>query len=60
MNDLGLTLFWLATFTGAGYIFSDQLETIAGYAMSMGSGLGILIVALLAAWLTWKFVQRQR
>ena len=60
MFDIAGTLFWLATYTGAGYIFSDQLETIAGYAMNMGSGLGILIVALLAAWLTWKFVQRQR
>ena len=54
------TLLWLASMTGLGYIFSDQLETVADYAMRMGSGLVVLIVGLLAAWLTWKFVQRQR
>jgi membrane protein DedA with SNARE-associated domain len=54
------TLLWLGTFVGAGYVFSDQLETVADYAGRMGSGLVILIVALLALWLGWKYVQRQK
>jgi hypothetical protein len=58
-DSLG-TLFWLTSVTSVGYIFSDQLETVADYALRMGSGLGVLVAALLAAWMAWKFVQRQR
>src|SRR5579863_4621901 len=54
------TLLWISAIAGAGYIFSDQLETVADYAMRMGSGLGVLIVGLLAAWLAWKYLQRRR
>ncbi len=54
------SLFWISCVAGAGYIFSDQLETVADYAMRMGSGLGVLIIGLLAAWMAWKYVQRQR
>jgi membrane protein DedA with SNARE-associated domain len=54
------SLFWLSTITAAGYIFSDQLEIVADYAMKMGSGLVVLLVGVLAAWVTWKFVQRRR
>src|ERR1041384_3039283 len=54
------TLLWLTSMILVGYLFSDQLETIADYAARMGSGLVALILGLLAAWLLWKFVQRQR
>ena len=58
-DTLGV-LIWMLTYCGLGYVFSDQLETVGLYAMRMGSGLIGLLVALLAAWITWKFVQRQR
>ena len=58
-DSLGI-LVWLASYTCVGYLFSDQLETVAGYAMSMGSGLITLVAGLLAVWITWKYVQRQR
>lgn len=58
-DGIGATL-WLSTFTGIGYIFSDQLEDVADYASRMGSGLGVMVVGLLAAWVAWKFAQRQR
>lgn len=58
-DGLGILL-WIASVTGVGYLFSDQLETVADYAMRMGSGLGVLLVLLLAAWMLWKFVQRRR
>ena len=58
-DSLG-ALFWLSAVTGLGYIFSDQLETVADYAMGMGKGLVLLISALLASWLCWKYAQRQR
>jgi membrane protein DedA with SNARE-associated domain len=58
-DSLG-TLLWISTVVGAGYIFSDQLETIADYMLRMGSGLGVLIVGLLAGWMLWKWIQRRR
>jgi len=58
-DSLG-TLLWLTSVVGLGYVFSDQLETVADYAMRMGSGLLVLIGGLLVAWLAWKFFQRQR
>jgi membrane protein DedA with SNARE-associated domain len=53
-------LLWLVVYTGLGYTFSDQLEDVAAYAGRMGSGLVVLIVSVLAAWLVWKYIQRQR
>ena len=58
-DTLGV-LIWMLTYCGLGYVFSDQIETVGLYAMRMGSGLIGLLVALLAAWIAWKFVQRQR
>ena len=58
-DSLG-ALLWIATFTGLGYLFSDQLETVADYAIRMGRGFVLLMVGLLAAWIAWKFVQRRR
>jgi membrane protein DedA with SNARE-associated domain len=53
-------LLWLATFTWIGYLFSDQLETVADYAGRMGSGVLVLAAGLLAAWVAWKYIQRRR
>jgi membrane protein DedA with SNARE-associated domain len=58
--DILGTSFWISVYTGIGYIFSDQLETVAGYAAQMGSDLIILIAGLLGAWLGWKYFQRRR
>lgn len=52
--------FWLSTYVLLGYLFSDQLEVVAGQALRLGSGLVVLVVALLAGWIVWKFVQRRR
>jgi membrane protein DedA with SNARE-associated domain len=53
-------LVWLTSFTSLGYLFSDQLETVAGYCMRMGSGLVTFLAGLLVLWIGWKYVQRQR
>src|ERR1700722_11026566 len=58
-DSLG-ALIWIGSCTYVGYLAGDQLEVVADYAMRMGSGLGLLIVGLLAAWIAWKFVQRRR
>lgn len=58
-DSLG-SFIWIGSYVYLGCIFSGQLETVAGYAMRMGSGLILLIVGLIAVWIVWKFVQRRR
>jgi membrane protein DedA with SNARE-associated domain len=53
-------LLWIGTFTGLGYIFSGELDKVGDFAARMGSGVVVLAVALLAAWIGWKFLQRRR
>ncbi|MGB7281937.1 MAG: rhodanese-like domain-containing protein, partial [Candidatus Acidiferrum sp.] len=58
-DALGSSL-WAATFLGLGYVFSGEIEDIAKHAASLGSGLGVILLAALAAYLTYKFVARER
>jgi membrane protein DedA with SNARE-associated domain len=53
-------LIWITSYVCVGYIFSDQLEDVARFAIHMGSGVVLLVGGLLAAWVGWKFVQRRR
>ena len=53
-------LLWAATFTGMGFIFSDQIERIATYLLRWGGWLGVVLGASLAAYILWKYVQRRR
>ena len=53
-------LFWAGAFIALGWIFSYQLEIVAGYAMQFGSWTLVLLGAALGAYITWKFVSRQR
>ena len=58
-NGLG-ALLWTVAFVGPGYLFSNQLEAIAARAASLGSLLGVILGAGLAAYIVYKFVHRQR
>lgn len=58
-DSLG-SLFWIGAYVGVGYVFSDQLEIAASYALQLGSWLIYFIVGLLAGWIGWKFIQRRR
>ena len=51
---------WIVSYAGLGYIFSDQLDIVGDYAERMGARMVVLAVALLAAWIAWKFAQRRR
>jgi membrane protein DedA with SNARE-associated domain len=53
-------LLWASTFTLLGFLFSGQLERIAAYAVRLGISLVVLIFGSLAAYIGWKFIQRQR
>lgn len=58
-DSLG-ALAWAGAFIGLGYLFSDQLERVAGHAAQFGGWLLGLAVAALAGYVGWKYVQRQR
>ena len=58
-DGLGAFL-WVATFTGLGFIFTDQLERIASYLLRWGSWLVVILGGSLAAYILLKYIQRQR
>ena len=58
--DAAGSLIWVGSITGLGYIFSGQLDKIWNFAARTGSWLALLLIGLLAAWIVWKFWQRQR
>ena len=58
-DGLGAFL-WVTTFAGLGFIFSDQLEQIAAYLLRWGGWLVVVVGGSLAAYIIWKYIQRQR
>jgi len=54
------SLLWVGVFMGAGYVFSDQLERIAAYAMELGKWLGVILAGGMLAYILWKYIQRRR
>ncbi len=58
-DSLG-ALVWAGTFVGLGYVFSGQLEQVAAYALRFGTSLGVVLGGGLAAYIGWKYVERQR
>jgi membrane protein DedA with SNARE-associated domain len=59
IDSLGVVI-WSGAYMAVGYIFSGQLERALGFLESMGSGFGIVVLSLFAAWILWKFIQRRR
>jgi len=53
-------LFWAGAFISLGWVFSYQLEIVAGYAGQFGRSTVTALVAALSGYLAWKFVSRQR
>jgi membrane protein DedA with SNARE-associated domain len=54
------SLLWAGSFLGLGFVFSGQIERIAEHLASLGGWLLVLIVAALAAYITYKYIARQR
>ena len=52
--------FWVGLFSGLGYLFSDQLERVADYALKLGTLLLVVLVGSLAAYIIVKYTQRRR
>jgi membrane protein DedA with SNARE-associated domain len=51
---------WLGVFGGAGYLLSDRIAELAAGAERMTGTIGWTVLALFAAYLGWKFAERQR
>jgi membrane protein DedA with SNARE-associated domain len=58
-NGLG-AFFWVGVFTGVGYLFSHQIEHLAADTSGMGPWIGLVVPGCLAAYIAWKYIQRQR
>jgi len=53
-------LLWAGSFLGLGYLFSQQIERIAIYALRLGTSLILLILGGLAAYILWKYIDRRQ
>lgn len=53
-------LVWAGAFAGLGYVFSDQLERVAEYALRLGSWLVAVVAVAFGAYVAWKWVERHR
>jgi membrane protein DedA with SNARE-associated domain/rhodanese-related sulfurtransferase len=58
--DLAGSCLWVATFAGAGRLFSRQIEDLALVLGHFGHGAILLVAGILAGYLAWKFLQRRR
>jgi membrane protein DedA with SNARE-associated domain len=58
--DAAGSLLWAGTFLGLGYIFSGQIDWVAEHLAALGGWLLVLILGALAAYISYKFVARQR
>src|SRR5258707_11125889 len=54
------SLLWAGTFLGLGYIFSGEIERVAEHLASLGGWLLVLLLGVLGAYVSYKFVARRR
>jgi len=58
--DLLGGLLWVGAFTFTGYAFSGEFERVAARAAYLGTWLVVILATALAAYILWKFYNRQR
>lgn len=56
----GGALLWLLAFGGLGFVFSDSLDALARAADRMGGTLTLVVLALTAAYVGWKYLGRRQ
>src|SRR5439155_21956952 len=54
------SLFYAGSFIVLGFCFSNQLQQVLGALSRLGRGAFVLVAGLLAAYIAFKFIQRQR
>src|SRR5229473_3536701 len=58
--DAAGSLLWAGTFLGLGYVFSGEIERVAEHLAALGGWLVVLLIGVIAAYIAYKFVARQR
>jgi membrane protein DedA with SNARE-associated domain len=58
--DTAGILIWILAYAGLGYVFSDQIEIVGAYAIRTGSSLALIVLSVVAGWVLFKYIQRQR
>jgi membrane protein DedA with SNARE-associated domain len=58
--DAAGSLLWTGSYLGVGYLFSSELDRVGRYALRLGAGLVLLLVAGLAAYIGWKYREQRR
>jgi membrane protein DedA with SNARE-associated domain len=58
--DSAGALIWAGAYISAGYLLSNQLEDVAAYLAHLGIRLGALLLGSLAAFVLYKFIERER
>jgi membrane protein DedA with SNARE-associated domain len=53
-------LLWAGGYLGLGFAFSGELERVAARASALGGKLGVLLIGLLASYIAYKYIARQR
>ena len=54
------SILWAGAFLGLGFAFSGEIERIAEHLEHLGSGLLVLVLGALAAYIGYKFLARRR
>jgi len=57
-DGLGVLL-WLLGYAGLGYLFSNQLQQVAAYALQLGTWLLVILVGGLSAFIAWNYVRNK-
>ncbi len=58
--DSAGSILWVGIFVGLGWLFSDQLETVAVYAGNLGKWSFVILILGLAGYFGWKMRARRR
>jgi membrane protein DedA with SNARE-associated domain len=58
--DVAAAFLWAGTWMGLGYVFSDALEVVTGWAARLGNWIGVVIVTAFATYVLVKYIQRRR
>ncbi|HJR51642.1 MAG TPA: VTT domain-containing protein [Gemmatimonadales bacterium] len=53
-------LLWIGTYTGLGYLLSDEVERVAAHGRSLGTWLFGLVFGSLALYIAGKYIRRRR